>query len=361
MDIIENTAQSVLIESIVQEGKNLNADILSNTSEKAVYQKFESSVSEIKEIKLERNNSLEYVENKNENPCNLILTQILSRSAVSTPRDTTGILAKSQSFLSYIILNQNSAFELVKIVHLESREYTTIKSLNGLVVSISLNDYDLLAALNDSFLLTIYKITFVENKRLNLTWNNTGQDKKSIILWAKDSVLTVDIKKTETNYEIQNENDIQSFNNVLTACMSSNSFFIAVACENNSVAVCHRINDNSKFENYFSRTENITNEQIFSLKMLEEDTQTGSPLTLIALWPSHIILLLIKLNLCKSSIPASHLICYPFESKTLSFASDTVPTDSGVVLLYDYHNRHNFNIIISVECKFIKFPFKKID
>ncbi|KAF0992435.1 hypothetical protein HZS_8121 [Henneguya salminicola] len=249
MDIIENTLQSELTASITHNKNDLNDAILSITPEKSVYQKFEPSISEIKEIKLEKNNILEYVANKSENPCNLILTRVLSRSAVSLPKCTTGILTKARSFLSYIIIICSRSFE------------------------------------NFS------------KERLNLTWNNPGQDEKSIIIWAKDSVLTVDIKITENEYEIHNDNAIESFKNVLTACMSSSSLFIAVASENNNVTVCHRINSNSKYEflsifycrNYLFTTENMTNEQIISLKLIERDIQTLIPSTLIILTANHIV------------------------------------------------------------------------
>ncbi|KAF0988238.1 hypothetical protein HZS_2112 [Henneguya salminicola] len=266
---------------------NISLDCIKNNNE--IYQKFGSSIYEIKQIILGRNNVLEYVIEENSNPCNLILTENFSQDAVSTPNCTTGNLTKSSSFLSYIAMNPNSELKLAKVIHLESREYATIKSVDALIISISLNDQNLLAILYDSFLLNIYQLSFSDNKvRLNFTWNNPGHLSNSIVIWTKDSVRTYDVGILDHVHGIFNERVIESFNDVLTACMSSNSLSIAIASGNNIVG-CHRANPDSEFENYFSIIEDIIGEQIISIKLLQKESTACAPSTLIVLWSSHVL------------------------------------------------------------------------
>ncbi|KAF1744548.1 hypothetical protein MXB_712 [Myxobolus squamalis] len=92
------------------------------------------------------------------------MTQQLSRSLVMPPKPSCLSITKSLDYLAYVIQSHGSDFQIVKIIHRDSREYAIIQQSEGSIASIALNHLDLLAVLDDNYMLKIYSNQFIDKK-----------------------------------------------------------------------------------------------------------------------------------------------------------------------------------------------------
>ncbi|KAF1744547.1 hypothetical protein MXB_711 [Myxobolus squamalis] len=212
--------------------------------------------------------------------------------------------------------------------------------------------------------------------RLGMAWNNQSHMQVSLVIWNKELIIVKDFNywSCDKIYSKQESILIQSMYidlpdiNVVSVRLTSNALYVVAVLVDNDVVIFHRPTHNMQFGKETGVTENIP-----ILLQVYEEHLTGRPTSLILAWSDRVyiydiieskfqnfifiacsnsderviplidaknkILILIKLDCLGINLIATHLVCYPFKFKTLSFVAEISSKDPTTLLLYDYHTR----------------------